>query len=65
MLVQPAQGGIADLLKRWDRGVYARPVLDRQQIFTAIFDTVVLEPFELKALGATLWNMLYFKGRAK
>lgn len=63
-LVQPARRGIADLLKQWDRGVYARPVSDWQQICSAIFETVVFEPYEVKALGVTLWNMVYFKGRA-
>jgi SAM-dependent methyltransferase len=64
-LVQPAQMGIADLLRRWDRGAYARPLSDWQRICSSIFETVVFEPYELKALGATLWNMVYFKGRAR
>jgi ubiquinone/menaquinone biosynthesis C-methylase UbiE len=64
-LVQPAQRGIADLLQRWDRGAYARPEADWQRIFSSIFETLVFEPYELKGMGATLWNMIYFKGRAK
>lgn len=64
-LVQPGQRGIARLLARWDRGECARPLTDWLQIFSAVFDTVVFEPYSLKALRTVLWNMVYFKGRAK
>ena len=64
-LVQPDQGGIASLLTRWDRGAYARPVSEWQQIFSSVFEIVELEAYGLRLLGKTLWNMIYCKGRAK
>ena len=64
-LVQPGQSVIANLLARWDRGKYPRPVSEWRQIFSSIFDIVVLEPYRLGAFGTILWNMIYFKGRTK
>ena len=31
----------------------------------ATFEPVVVEPYPLGAAGVTLWNMIYFKGRAR
>lgn len=64
-LVMPAQASIARRLARWDRGKYARPPEGWKTIFRGFFDPVVEEPYVLAGFGATLWNMLYFKGKAR
>jgi SAM-dependent methyltransferase len=64
-LVLPVRRSIALLFARLDRGDYPRPLTEWRVLFAENFDLVVFEPFSLKALGATLWNMVYCKGRAK
>jgi len=54
---------IARLLARWDRGKFARPIEEWKAIFGELFEQVVFEPYPLTGGGATLWNMVYFKGR--
>jgi SAM-dependent methyltransferase len=61
-LVLPERASIARLLARWDRGKYARPLAEWRQVFNAIFEPVLFEPYRLTGLGATLWNMVYFQG---
>ena len=64
-LVMPEETSLARLLARWDRGDYPRPLAVWEGIFAEHFDPVVVEPYSVGALGATLWNMLYFKGRRR
>ncbi len=64
-LVLPARPSVARLLARLDRGEFPRPLEDWKRIFSETFETVVFEPYALKGLGATLWQMVYFKGRGK
>lgn len=64
-LVLPDRPSIARLLARWDRGDFPRPLAEWQRLFTARFEPVVFEPYTLSALGVPLWNMVYFKGRAR
>ena len=64
-LVLPDRPCIARLLARWDRGKFARPLEEWQQLFEGLFDPVVFESYRLTSMGATLWNMVYFKGRAR
>ena len=64
-LVMPPEESVARSLARWDRGKYARPQGEWEQMFSGFFDPVVVEPYPLVGFGATLWNMLYFKGRAR
>jgi hypothetical protein len=33
-------------------------------LFEGLFEPVVFEPYRLTGMGATLWNMVYFKGRS-
>jgi hypothetical protein len=56
---------VARLLARWDRGKFARPLGEWKQLFSDLFQPVVFEPYLLRGLGATLWNMIYFKGGRK
>ncbi len=63
-LVMPEGASIARSLARWDRGKYARPLQAWTQIFGGLFDPMVVEPYPLVGFGATLWNMIYFKGKA-
>ena len=64
-LVLPRGRSVARLLARLDRGDYPRPLEEWRNLFSESFDLVVFEPYALKAMTATLWNMVYCKGRAK
>lgn len=64
-LVLPAGPSIARFLARADRGDFPRPVDEWRALFTEAFEPVVFEPYPLGAFGTTLWNMVYFKGRAR
>jgi trans-aconitate methyltransferase len=64
-LVLPGDRSIAQLFARADRGKFARPLEEWRRIFEAHLEIVVFEPYPLKGMGATLWNMVYCKGRAK
>jgi SAM-dependent methyltransferase len=64
-LVLPARPSISRFLARADRGDYPRPLDEWRETFESAFETVVFEPYPLGAAGITLWNMVYFKGRAR
>ncbi len=64
-LVLPERPSVARLLARWDRGDFPRPLDEWYRMFTTSFEPVVFEPYALTALGVPLWNMVYFKGRAR
>ena len=64
-LVMPERPSVSRLLARWDRGSFARPLEEWQQIFYGIFTPVLFEPYSLTSFGVTLWNMVYFKGKAR
>lgn len=64
-LVLPAHASVGRMLARWDRGDYPRPLEEWRDLLGLWFETVVFEPYPLGAAGLTLWNMLYFKGRAR
>jgi trans-aconitate methyltransferase len=64
-LVLPGDHSIAQLFARADRGKFARPLMEWQTIFEEHLEIVVFEPYPLRVMGATLWNMVYCKGRAK
>jgi SAM-dependent methyltransferase len=63
-LVMPQETSIARCLARWDRGKYARPLEEWERIFGGFFDPVAVEAYPLVGFGATLWNMIYFKGKS-
>lgn len=64
-VVLPERLSVARVLARLDRGEFTRPLQDWKEIFGEVFETEVFEPFELTGLGVNLWEMVYFKGRAK
>lgn len=64
-LVLPEEWSVARALARWDRGRFARSLQEWQRIFREAFTEVVFQPYTLTAAGATLWNMVYFKGKAR
>jgi trans-aconitate methyltransferase len=64
-LVLPERPSLSRFLARADRGDYPRPLEQWRALFTAAFEPVVFEPYPLAAAGVTLWNMVYFKGRAR
>jgi SAM-dependent methyltransferase len=63
-LVLPHDRSLARLLARWDRGKFARPLPQWRAIFSDLFEPVLFFPYSI-GMGATLWNMVYFKGRAR
>jgi len=64
-LVLPAEPSIARLLARWDRGDFPRSLAGWRELFSECFEPLVFESYALGAFGAVLWNMIYFKGRAR
>lgn len=64
-LVDPEDHSMAQLLANLDRGKYPRPLKEWRAIVEKNFEIEVFEPYPLKAMGLTLWNMVYCKGRAK
>lgn len=56
---------LARQLALWDRGKFVRPLDEWKGIFSDTFEPVVFEPFWLTRLGVKLWNMVYFKGKAR
>lgn len=64
-LVLPRNMSLALLLARMDRGKFPRPLEQWSEVFGRTFTPAFFEPYPLKALGVTLWNMVYFKGQAK
>lgn len=64
-LVLPTERSISRRLARWDRGDYPRPLEEWRRLFGDAFEPVRFEPYALSALGTPLWQMVYFKGRAR
>jgi SAM-dependent methyltransferase len=64
-LILPDRRSLARLLALWDRGHYPRKLETLEAIFREHFDPVAMEPYPLGALGITLWDMVYFKGRRR
>ncbi len=64
-LVMPPEPSVARFLARHDRGHFARPLEQWRTLLAGLLNPVVAEPYPLRGAGLTLWNMLYFKGRAK
>jgi SAM-dependent methyltransferase len=64
-LVLPERLSFARFLARIDRGRFPRSLAELRGLVTSVFEPEVFEPYRLTALGATLWNMVYFKGQAK
>lgn len=63
-LVLPPTASVSRFLAHADRGDHPRPLEQWRALFTTAFEQVVFEPYPLGAGGVTLWNMVYFKGRA-
>jgi SAM-dependent methyltransferase len=64
-LVLPHERSVARTLALNDRGDWPRPLDEWRRLFSEFYEPVVCEPYGLRALGVTLWNMVYFKGRAR
>lgn len=63
-LVLPEERSLARVLAQWDRGRFVRPLSEWKRMFSGFFEEVLFQPYTLTAASATLWNMVYFKGRA-
>ncbi len=64
-LVLPARPSVSRFLARADRGDHPRSAEAWRTLFTESLEPVVFETYPLGAAGLTLWNMVYFKGRAR
>lgn len=64
-LVLPDRPSVSRALARWDRGDHPRPLAEWRALFEEAFEPVAFDPYPLGAAGVTLWNMVYFKGRAR
>ncbi len=64
LVLSPAPS-VSRMLARADRGDHPRPLEEWHELFTEFLEPVVFEPYSLGAVGVTLWNMVYFKGRAR
>ena len=64
-LVLPENPGISRIIARLDRGNFPRSLEKWRNVFAQNFEVVVFEPYPLTAFGVTLWNMVYFKGKAR
>ena len=62
-LVLPQSASIPRFMARSDRGKFPREESEWAQIFQEGFRQELLEPYDLGALGVSLWRMIYFKGR--
>ena len=64
-LVLAPEPSVARGLARLDRGKFARSLDRWRELFTGPFEPVLFEPYRLGLRRLTLWNMVYFKGRAR
>ena len=64
-LVLPRSQSFARFLARSDRGKFSRALEEWREMFRVSFESVLFAPYTLTFFGIPLWNMVYFKGRAK
>ena len=64
-LVMPAGPSVARFLARADRGKFVRPIAEWRGIFEGYLEVAIFEPYPMRVMGTTLWNMVYCKARAK
>jgi trans-aconitate methyltransferase len=64
-LVLPESASMARFLALSDRGKFPRPREEWERLFGEAFEPVVFEPYHFGAAGFALWQMVYFKGRAR
>jgi SAM-dependent methyltransferase len=63
--VMPHDASISSLLAHLDRGRFVRSQRAWEMLFSELFEPILYESYPLTGAGVTLWNMLYFKGRAR
>lgn len=64
-MMLPRQPTVARFLALRDRGKFPRHLEEWLEVVEQAFEPVVVERYDLKAFGAALWNMVYFKGRPR
>lgn len=62
-LVLPPNPSIRRWLALRDRGAFPRPLEEWRRMFARRFQIATFQPYGLGALGATLWIMVYCKGK--
>lgn len=63
-LVLPDERGIPRFLAMNDRGDHGRPLDRWREIFSKHFEPVICDLFSIDLLGVSLWQLVYFKGKA-
>jgi len=61
-LISSGDHSFARLLANWDLGKYLRRLEKWRDIFEKHMNIVVFEPYPIKLVGSTLWNMTCRKG---
>src|SRR5262245_4970000 len=64
-LLMPDSASPARFLARHDRGRFARSLDRWSALLGRVLDPVLIEPYGVGVPGVTLWNMVYFMGRAR
>jgi 2-polyprenyl-3-methyl-5-hydroxy-6-metoxy-1,4-benzoquinol methylase len=64
-LVLPDHPGLPRTLARMDRGRFARPLHDWQNLFQTHLETDTFEPFSIVHFGCAVMDLVYFKGRVR
>jgi SAM-dependent methyltransferase len=64
-LVLPKRPSMARFLARADRGKFARPIDEWEQLFGGVSVPEVTLPYEVGLPGWPLWHMWYWKGKRK
>jgi len=64
-LVMPPNSSASQFLARADRGKFVRPIEEWRGLFETHLDIAIFEPYPVRVMGTTLWNMVYCKARAK
>jgi len=64
-LVLPGDHSLGQFMAKADRGKFVRPLAEWRQIFETHLEIAVFEPYPMRVMGTTPWNMVYCKARAK
>jgi SAM-dependent methyltransferase len=64
-LVLPETPSLARWFARNDRGDFPRKLERWRELFEAAYEPIAWEPFPIRALGVSCWQLIYFQGRTK
>jgi len=64
-LTLPRRPSVARFLARADRGGFVRPLATWKVMLGRHFNTVAIEPYAVRCVGVSCWEMFYFRGRQR